>query len=266
MKISHEVPLSLLEKSREFCDFDYALVHLFETNKEYLEFFKKSLRLGRTVYLDNSVFELGESFDHDRFAYWVKELGEINRDNFYYIIPDSLNEKNKTISNYIDFVTKYPNLPGKSIGVVQGETYNELIDCYEFMSSNSDMVAISFGYSWFQLLHKYEENKFFAMMKGRQNLIDLLIEEGFWNHNKPHHLLGCSLPQEFMHYSNIPSIVSVDTSNPIVMGMLGHRYNETEGLRTKENIKLVDLFESKLTEIQLDNIYHNISIFKGFVL
>ena len=93
MKISHECPRVLLEESRKFNTYDYALVHKFKDDKEYLEFYKESLRQGRIVYLDNSLFELEEMFDHDEFAQWVKELGSINPDNFYYIVPDALEEK-----------------------------------------------------------------------------------------------------------------------------------------------------------------------------
>ena len=34
MLISHESPISMLEKSRDYNDYDYALVHLFEEDKE----------------------------------------------------------------------------------------------------------------------------------------------------------------------------------------------------------------------------------------
>ena len=102
-------------------------------------------------------------------------------------------------------------------------------------------------------------------MKGRQEFINLLITEGVWNHDKEHHLLGCGLPQEFKHYKSIKSVVSCDTSNPIVMGLLGYRYDDLCGLDFKESIKLVDLFEAKLDEKQLDNIHHNIKVFKSFV-
>ncbi len=63
MLVSHETPVSFLETSRRYNDYDYALVHLFETNPEYYSFFKSSKTLGREVLLDNSIFELGEAFD-----------------------------------------------------------------------------------------------------------------------------------------------------------------------------------------------------------
>ena len=56
MLISHEVPKCLFEKSLDFNDYDYALVHLFDEDPEYLEFYKNSLKNGRHVLLDNSIF------------------------------------------------------------------------------------------------------------------------------------------------------------------------------------------------------------------
>ena len=53
MLVSHETPISFLEESREYNDYDYALVHLFETHPEYYSFFKCSLGMGREVLLDN---------------------------------------------------------------------------------------------------------------------------------------------------------------------------------------------------------------------
>ena len=50
-----------MTESRSFNDYDYALVHLFETHPKYYEFFEESLLRGREVYLDNSLFELRES-------------------------------------------------------------------------------------------------------------------------------------------------------------------------------------------------------------
>jgi len=85
--ISHETPLSMLEESITYNDYDYALVHLFETHPDYLKFFKRSIACGREVLLDNSIFELGKSFDSVKFAEYVKELRPT-----YYIVPDVLED------------------------------------------------------------------------------------------------------------------------------------------------------------------------------
>ena len=72
MLISHEVPKCLFEKSLDFNDYDYALVHLFDEDPEYLEFYKNSVKNGRHVLLDNSIFELGEAYDNDSDLDYLK--------------------------------------------------------------------------------------------------------------------------------------------------------------------------------------------------
>ena len=79
MLVSHEVPLKALEKSLEFNDYDYALVHLFKAHEEYYDFYKKSLSNNRTVYLDNSAYELKELYNVqnemiDKFNAFFKSL------------------------------------------------------------------------------------------------------------------------------------------------------------------------------------------------
>ena len=49
MKVSHEVPLCLLEDSLDFNDYDYALVHLLDKDEDYANFFKKAKQQGRYI-------------------------------------------------------------------------------------------------------------------------------------------------------------------------------------------------------------------------
>lgn len=266
MLVSHEVPLDMLEISREFNDYDYSLVHLFKENKEYLDFYKESLRQGRTVYLDNSLFELEEMFDHDEFAKWVIELGSINPLNFYYIIPDALEEKDETINSAKEFIEKYPDLPGKRMGVVQGKNYDEITECFNFMVQNTDRVAISFDYSWYEELFPDEENKYKSWAKGRQWLMYKLHVDGLINNPKDGiHLLGCGVPQEFKAYSGrtYHSIKTVDTSNPVVHAIKSIPYTQ-DGLDSKISIKLVDLFDTKHQDIDSSLLEHNLEMFKEF--
>jgi hypothetical protein len=67
VKVSHESPISILQTSTLYNDFDYALVHLFETHPKYYQYFKTAREVyNREVLLDNSIFELGHAFDRDR--------------------------------------------------------------------------------------------------------------------------------------------------------------------------------------------------------
>ena len=74
MKVSHEVPRCLLNNSREFNDYDYCLPHLLDEDEHYRDFFYESRKLGRHIIMDNSLHELGESYDFERLHYWIKEL------------------------------------------------------------------------------------------------------------------------------------------------------------------------------------------------
>ena len=257
IKVAHEVPISLLEQSRKFNNYDYALVHLFKQYPEYLDFFKKSLEMGREVILDNSIFELGEAFNHDEFAHWVLELKPT-----YYILPDSLENMEKTITNAVNFRKKYKKLPGQAMGVVQGKTMEEVLICYEIMDKELklDFIGISFDYKFFESY--FPGNKYRGWMLGRKHLLEVL-ESTVLNKNKKHHLLGASLPQEGELVAKYPWIYSTDTSNPIVHGIKGVQYME-HGLDSKESIKLADLIDHKVTPKQLQTILYNVGKFKQF--
>jgi len=255
MLISHEVPLKLLNYSRKFNDFDYCLVHLLPQYEEYYNFYKESLALNREVMLDNSIFELGTAFAADKFAEWVVKLQPT-----YYIIPDVLEDAEQTMQNCKHWIKNYKNLPGKIIGVVQGHDYKSIIDCYKYINSVADVIAISFGYSYYEALYPHV-NKYVSWMNGRILLINKLLKDGILNINKPHHLLGCGLPQEFIYYRNMPFIRSVDTSNPIVHAIKNMPYNNW-GLLDKERLKLVDLFNT--SEINIELINYNVKKFKEF--
>ena len=57
MKISHELPLSLLHHSYEWNDYDYCLPHLLDKYKQYNLFFQKSRKDKRFIIMDNGLFE-----------------------------------------------------------------------------------------------------------------------------------------------------------------------------------------------------------------
>jgi len=258
IKVSHEVPIKLLDYSRNFNDYDYCLVHLLDQKPEYKKYYKSCKLYDRELLLDNSIFELGKAFDSDKFAEKVVEI-----EPTYYIIPDSLQNCEETISNWKSFVGKYNDLPGLKIGVVQGNTWRELKYCYQFMNEHADYIAISFDYGYYLITGESPtNNKLELWCSGRQRLIQQLMDSGIWNTKKPHHLLGCSLAREFKAYFGQTSIRSVDTSNPIVAALHGLKYNGDLGLKTKPSTKLADLIDSNVNDEQWDLVDYNTSAFK----
>ena len=149
------------------------------------------------------------------------------------------------------------------MGVVQGQTYADLVNCYKFMVDHADMIAISFDYSYY-VLTGLGNNKLERFANGRQRFIQNLIDENIWDWNKPVHLLGCALAREFKYYHerNIFNIKSCDTSNPIMAGIFKLPYNDEWGLDEKPTQKLADLIETTLDEDQLDIALYNLNMFK----
>ena len=261
IQVSHESPLCLLDQSREYNDYCYALVHLFERYPQYYSHFRSSVLANRQVLLDNSIFELGTAFDSKSFVEWINML-----EPTYYIVPDVLEDYKATVDNFMNFTEEYTNLPGLKIGAVQGKTYNEIANCYAFMADAADYIAISFDFSYYQTTGKgYTPLE--RMMHGRRRLIQTLIDDNIWCWDKPVHLLGCSLPQEFKFYvqQNIYNIRSVDTSNPIMAGIKGMRYASDLGLNSKPKGLLAEHLEVTLDADQINLINYNIGAFKSIV-
>ena len=258
IRIAHEAPKSIFEDVQAVTDYDYCLVHLCEEDPEYLKQFQEAKEKGREIILDNSIFELEEAFDAEKFAGWVLEL-----EPDWYIVPDALENAKKTCSQMTEWNIKYKNLPGKKIGVVQGKTYEQIRACYEFMDkiAEVDMIAISFDYSYYSESFPHP-NKYVSWCFGRAKLLGDLLRDGVINTNKKMHLLGCSLPQEFSLYPDYKWIYSLDTSNPVVHGIKGIEYKE-DGLWSKESQKLFELINHQVED--LNPILYNINKFKWFV-
>lgn len=262
MRIAHEAPLSIIREVQLKTDYDYALVHLFEESTEYYNFFEEAKAKGRYVILDNSIFELGEAFDMDKFAKYVQALQPSA-----YIVPDALEDMPMTIANFDMWNRSYKDLPGLKIGVVQGKTLEEIVRCYNYMNQVADVIAISFDYSFYEEKFPEEETKYHSWMKGRQWLLQHMLDEGIINTKKPHHLLGAGLPQEFAYYKNWKWIDTIDTSNPVVHGMMNIQYKrlpeyDLYGLDNKESTKLFTLLDTEVSLASFDAISYNIEMFR----
>ena len=253
MLISHEVPVSLLNRSREFNDYDYCLVHFLPQYEEYKEYYFNSVKAGRHVLLDNSIFELGKAYNSDKFATWIEKLQPTE-----YIIPDVLDDSDETVKKLNDWLTTYKGLPGKTIGVVQGESYEDAEQCYLEIVDKVDKVAFSFDSCFYDkffydggILNKYER-----MMFGRIFMLDKLMQEGILDTTKPTHLLGASLPQEFLYYRGLEFIETIDTSNPIAHGIKGIKY-EPWGLLDKAG-SMAEFIE--VEDFDLDVVMYNVNL------
>ena len=260
MKISHELPLSLMHYGYEWNDYDYMLPHLIDKYLQYRIYFQKASLDGRFIIMDNGLFEGVEHTTEDL----IEKINLIIPDVF--IVPDAWNDSATTIRNAKEWMNNHIyKLPeGVNLMVVcQGESLGELIITYQTLL-DLGYTHIAFNHSscaYFEMYPGLDPLK--AQMYGRMELIRRLVETETINKRVYHHLLGCSLPQEFMSYKDWSFIQSVDTSNPILVGAEGERYTDS-GLNWKPKEKLEFYFEKDL-EGKVEDIIFNIQKFKDYV-
>jgi len=263
MKVSHELPLGLMHYGYEWNDYDYCLPHLTDHYEQYRLYSQKARLDKRFIIMDNGLFEGVEHTTEDL-------LDKINliRPNIF-IVPDAWNDSAFTLRNAKEWMMNYKSeLPEETelMAVCQGKTMAELIATYQTLL-DLGYKYIAFNHSSIAYQDRYEiigkRKPLLASMYGRIELVRMLVESDIVNKNVYHHLLGCSLPQEFMCYKDFEWIKSCDTSNPILVGAEGTRYDEG-GIDWKPKEKLEFYFEKDLSG-QIDDIIFNVQKFKQYV-
>lgn len=257
MRIYHEAPNSYFGLVQMYTDGDYALVHMLEKSERYKKLIFEAKRKGRDIILDNSAFELGQSFDVEKYVDWIYLLRPT-----YFIIPDKLRDAGATVDMMNEFFKYWPTVTettgSKSIGVVQGTTYTECLWCYEQLVTRCDVIAFNKSYG-------EPEDDLEVRAQARPKLIRMLMEDGIIDDAKPHHILGTIYPQEMKQYASdeYSFIKSVDTCNPVVSGLLEIEYTP-EGLDVAmtNQPKIDDWIEKPFGPTTWNTVKKNIEIFR----
>jgi hypothetical protein len=267
MKISHELPLGLMHYGYEWNDYDYCLPHLLDKYLQYRIYFQKASLDNRFIIMDNGLFEGVEHTTEDL----IEKINLIIPDVF--IVPDAWNDSSKTLRNAKEWMNNHIyRIPDgvNLMAVCQGESLGELIITYQTLL-DLGYTHIAFNHSSIAYQDMYkdkgvlndEKDILNRQMFGRIEFIRQLVQTNTINKRVYHHLLGCSLPQEFMAYKDWTFIKSCDTSNPILAGADGNRYQEN-GLTYKPKEKLEFYFEKDLSG-KIDDITFNVQKFKQYV-
>jgi hypothetical protein len=256
MKVSHEVPLCLLEESKKFNNYQYFLPHLADQYPEYGEFFKRYSEEGGYVIMDNSLHELGEAYNHDRLMYWVNEIKPNE-----FIVPDVWENAQETINNAIDWYhDKFPK-ETTLVAVVQAKDLNEARHCIEaFKITGYEKIAFSYGANYYNDISKHP-NKDLGKALGRLQVISSLLKEGTLLPTDRIHLLGCSVPQEFSWYKGIDCIETIDTSNPVMAALEGIEY-PVSGLTEKPKANMNNYFDIDRKDVNFNLVHFNALTFK----
>jgi len=256
MKISHEVPICLLEDSLWFNDYQYCLPHLLDQSEEYKDFFIRAKQNGVYIIMDNSLHELGHAYDSERLLYWINELKPNE-----FIVPDVWQKRRDSVKNAKEW--SKIELPGEvtKVAVVQAIDLMEAAACYlDYKDLGYQKIAFSYGADYYKELSNHP-NPNLAKALGRIEVISTLYKEGIIKDDHRVHLLGCQVPQEFSWYKAIPCIETIDTSNPIMATLDSMDYDPT-GLQTKPKSNMNDNFYITPDEIDYDLLSHNLSTFR----
>jgi hypothetical protein len=254
--ISHEVPFCLLEKSREFNDYDYCLPHLMDENEEYRNFFYESKKMGRYIVMDNSLHELGEAYNTARLLLWIDE---IKPDEF--IVPDVWEDYAASIRNAKQWAKVELPEGVTKVAVVQAKSIYEAGLCVQaYRDFGYKKIAFSYGAEYYHEVCPHP-NKDLGKAIGRYMVISQLYNTKTLLPNDRVHLLGTASPIEFGMYKNMPFIESIDTSNPIMAAIDAMVYTKM-GLDRKPMANMNNFQDIDIDEINLGSINYNVEMFR----
>lgn len=265
-----ELPKSLIERNLELNDMDLVLFHLYDSYEWYRDYYKnlRKTHPNRTMILDNSEYEYfikGLELDLNKY---YKVINDLKPD--YYILPDVLMDREKTLEKVDEFLKHYIIDASKPMGVIQGNSPKDFEKCMkDMMERGINDIAIPFHNSFFKEMiiiglvrgffdYKYEDRckEDVSYAKGRvQWMLDNREELEKFNYV---HVLGSHCPYEKFFYTNIAT--SMDTGYPVKCGIEGYRLFEEPH---KPNIIIDDFLENELDESTKKLIIENIDIFKN---
>ena len=259
VKVSHEVPMCLLEKSKEFNDYQYALVHLLEENDEYREHFLQCKDEKIPIYLDNSLHEMGYAIGGDTLIKWVNIL---NPECVF--VPDVWENRDASVVNARKWTSIELPEGVTKVAVVQATTLHEAATCYQtYKDLGYKKIAFSYGASYYNDIVNHP-NKDLSKALGRVLTISTLLKIKVISQTDRIHLLGCASPFEFSLYKGFDCIESIDTSNPVMAGLEGTRYNSSLTI-DKPKANMNNYFDVSIDDVDVDLIEYNVNQFKNFI-
>jgi hypothetical protein len=260
MKISHEVPLCLLDDNLEWSDYQYCLPHLIDEYPQYKEHFVNYARNGGFVIMDNGLFEGIEHTEQDL----IQKINLIKPDIF--IVPDAWSDSITTYRNAKHWKETLKHFLPKNtelMAVLQFNDYGEAVGSYTRLKDlGYTHIAFNHGSNGYLKMFPHK-NKLVSQMMGRILLINKMVESGIIWETSYHHLLGCSLPEEFLYYKDYNFIKSLDTSHPIILSYEKLCYTNRDSY-IKSSTKIIDVMEKPYSEFSMW-INANIDLFRKYI-
>lgn len=219
LAIALEAPVCIDEHLQPYTDFDWIIGSEVAKNPAYAALWKDESRPRRYRVLDSGAFE-GEALSIGAFMEMAMEL-EVDE----ICIPDVLASKEKTITLFAQTIS-HPlmrEFKGLRMGVVQGETVEEWLECYYYFGCHDlcDVIGLTYHKNpcnvGSTLLHHLKPVR--EREAVRLGLIHKLVASLHLNSAKPHHILGLCDCRALAFYKLYHWIRSIDTSFSVQLGM-----------------------------------------------
>ena len=189
---SVELPVKYLEEYSGYFDYDFVIASTCISHPEYLEYFlrRKHARFRFTI-LDNGAFETGEAISDMEYITLAQKL----HPNVL-VIPDVYKDSSATyvrVLNFLDTWKKAPVDGVKLMGVLQGESWEDLLTMYRILyNGKCEYIGLPYatGIDRYQFLKAHPEI---------QNV----------------HILGAPTLTEICALNLLPNVVSIDSSLPV---------------------------------------------------
>jgi hypothetical protein len=245
IQLAFELPIELLDTRSNF-DFDFVIASHCLKYPKYKEFYSK-FRGERIMILDNGAFEDGKSIPFNQYLALITNLSPD-----IVVLPDVINNTVETMRETQLFCSKWDNNFRQMnrdemkhitfMGVLQGTSVAGCLETLKFYIEEVENVNhIGIPY------HLFYRPKFIK---------DYNIDEVCRKNNMKIHILGLPNPFELVELANIPEIVSLDTSLPIVSAIQELRFKVFKWNRIRLNM------EADLNSYQRLIVAENIAFLK----
>ena len=260
IKTSYIAPTSLIELYSNRGDFHLTLAHLLE-KEETTEYEKQILESGKPIYLDNGLFENGESVPLEDLIEHACRLNAV-----YVFAPDVLYNSEETLKNIepaYNLLQKKNKEWGTNVklaAVPQAGSYFDYLQC--LMQMNQDEKISLIGLSILSIPKSFEEILgVWNVSMSRLLLLRTMLESQV--RFKDCHLLGAGSSYVDVSYAakNCSFVKSHDSSSAIWNGVQEHIIKADGDLDKGKTSVHVDFnFEEALSEVQMSAIEHNIDM------
>lgn len=271
IQVSVIAPLNYLEFSANN-DYHLVLPHLWLFSEKYREFIRKEKKTKKKMLiLDNGTYEFSEPMSSSLLLRLAEQMSAD-----VVVAPDYIYDAKRTIRLTERFLREAAKSRVKVMAVVQGKNLDEWLSCFERLSrldvymigiTNSKLASYNVYDSWVRE-HLHELDIRFRTSEAvitRILLVKTLVEEELVRESRKCYLLGLPNPIELMYYRKFfeKYIFGCDTTQPIVCGLLGIRFDEKYGLLGEKPAIKLD-FSVSMTPKQKRDAWHNVRVMRQF--